>query len=474
MNEHESKDPEPIGMKETNPNDAESNGIQETDPRKGSHENAGGFKVIKEVVKHPLDPRNRIVKGMLYFLAAIGLGTVTVVTAMLISPGLAEKLYVRNQLEVAHGSTSAVATSKQTNADEKEAKNSNAKDADRSNANTGNDTDTTQQGATEQGAAQQNTGALTDAELGEIVRKGERSVVQVSGISSEMDYFNQSYENEHQAVGLLIASSEADYYVLTETRIVREAQTIRVRFYDESVSEATLYKEDANTGFAIIKIVKSTVPNATRVNMRLPDMGNSNMLTRGETVVAIGNPLGFSDSVVIGHIASLDNIQTVFDGKYNIITTDIQGNSSGSGILMNWEGEVVAVISQRIGNANQSVLTAYGSSQINPLISRMANNGTRAFIGLEGRDVDTSISNNTGIPEGMLITQVKVDSPAMHSGIKNMDVVTAVNGTAIRTVSDYLTVLLGLKEGGKVDVIVMRKGSDKYEKLTFQVTVGAE
>ena len=159
------------------------------------------------------------------------------------------------------------------------------------------------------------------------------------------------------------------------------------------------------------------------------------------------------------------------DSEYSILTTDMEGSSSTSGILVNMKGEIIGLIPQNIGDEGTTI-TAYAISGIKALIQRLSNNETTAYLGIKGREVTESLSHTTGIPVGLLVTEVTQDSPAMLAGFKEYDVITDISGKKIRTVQDLENVLLKLKADNVITVTAMRQGAEGYAQVTFSVTLG--
>ena len=297
-----------------------------------------------------------------------------------------------------------------------------------------------------------------------------RAMVTVVGISNEMDYFNQNYENQKQISGLLAAENQEELFILTEYRVVENVERIQVTFYDGSVVDAIYQRHDANTGLTILKVSKGDLKQTTRESLELAPLGSSRSVTQGEPVLALGSPIGYSDSVAYGVITSVTNTVSTLDTEYNLLTTDINGSEEGSGVLMNLNGEIVGVIAQAYSTEN--IVTALPVSQIRDLIESLSNNEARPYIGIRGQDVTEQISNTTGIPKGVLVTSVQPDSPAMLAGIKEYDVIVKINEDKIATFRQYRDSLDELKPGQTATVTAMRKGAAGYAEVEFQIPLG--
>lgn len=305
-----------------------------------------------------------------------------------------------------------------------------------------------------------------------VAEKPKRALVTVVGISSEMDYFNQNYENQKQISGLLAADNGQDLFILTEYRVVENVERIQVTFYDGSTVDAIYQRHDANTGLTILKVGLSELEDSTREGIELAPLGSSYGVTQGEPVMAIGSPMGYSDSVAYGVITSVTNKISTLDTEYNLLTTDINGSGEGSGVLINLDGEIIGIIAQSYSTEDKDIITALAVSQIKDLIESLSNDEARPYIGIKGQDVTAQISHRTGIPKGVLVTAVQADSPAMLAGMKEYDVVVKIGEDEISSFRQYRDRLDQLTPGQTVILTAMRRGAEGYAEVEFEVTVG--
>lgn len=304
--------------------------------------------------------------------------------------------------------------------------------------------------------------------------KPKHSLVQVIGISSEMDYFNQNYEDRKQVSGFMIAENDRDLFILTEYRAVANVKRIQVVFGDNSMADATVQKADENTGLAVVKVPLDSVLPSTKAAFVIATLGNSYYTTTGDPVLVLGSPMGYSDAVFFGVITSIKNKTSVFDHEYSLLTTDIEGSSTGSGILVNLNGEVIGVITQGLHQEGGSTITGISISEIKTLIQSLSNNETVSYAGIKGQEVTDDISTRTGIPLGLLTTDIAQDSPAMLAGIKEYDVIQEIAGQEIRNMNDLSKMIDSLKGGDVVSVKAMRKGASGYAEVNFSVTLSAK
>lgn len=300
----------------------------------------------------------------------------------------------------------------------------------------------------------------------------KRSLVTVIGIVNQMDYFNQNYENQQQITGLIVAEKGQDLLIMTEYRIVEQVERIQVTFWDSSTVDAIYQRHDANTGLTVLKVELAQLSEATRDGMELAPLGNSYSVSQGDPVLAIGSPMGYSDSVAYGVVTSVTNKISTLDTEYNLLTTDILGSPEGSGILINLEGEIVGIIAQTYSSDSKNIVTALAISQIKSLIESLSNNEARPYIGIKGQDVTEELSQRTGIPKGVLVNSVAEDSPAVFAGIMEYDVIVQIGEEKVQTLKQYQEQLGKCSPGQTVKVTAMRKGAEGYAEMEFTVTIG--
>ena len=293
--------------------------------------------------------------------------------------------------------------------------------------------------------------------------------MQVIGITSDMYYFNQAYENQKQLSGMIVAENGTDLFVLTEHRAVKAAERIQVIFCDGAMTDANIQKADESTGLAVLKVQMTSLKPETLAEIAAAPLGNSFAVSRGDPVMALGSPLGYSDSIAFGIITSTNQKISMIDREYGLLMTDIEYSSDGSGVLVDLEGDVVGVITQAFGSEDGGTIVL-PISQIKKLIENLSNNEKQIYVGIVGQDVTQDITDRTGIPRGVLVTSVMQDSPAMLAGIKEFDVIVRIGEEPVEILRDYTLIIEKLPEEETVTFTAMRKGAEGYTEITFEVT----
>ena len=304
-------------------------------------------------------------------------------------------------------------------------------------------------------------------------REANRFVVTVTGVKSDTDWFNNSYESRGQASGIIIADNGQELLILTERKVISDAQEVYVTFINDVTVEASMKHYDGNTGIAVLSVPKEQVDTDTMNAISVAKLGNSLTTMQGTMVIAVGSPLGTNYSILTGNITSTNNVISTIDNNYTVFTTDIVGSSSGSGVIINVNGEVIGLVMQDYGNEeDQTTLTAISISELKQLIEKLSNNQDIPYIGLGLTTVSAATAKEYDIPKGAYIKEVKMDSPALAAGLQSGDVITEMGGEVVYTVDSYESKLLALEPGDEVEIVVQRQGAEKYEEITCTVQVG--
>ncbi len=311
--------------------------------------------------------------------------------------------------------------------------------------------------------------------LSEVSKGAEKFLVTVTGVTSDVDWFNDTLENTGQATGIIVANNEQELLMLTNLGIVNNMEKITVTFIDGSTVEASLGKYDVNTQLAIVSVPLESITETTMNSISIASLGNSYASSKGDGVIAVGSPLGYSESVTYGMLTSTSKTVTTIDANYRIITTDAVGSSNASGALINLEGEVIGYISPSYStDTSMGVITAIAISDLKTDIEKLSSNQDIVYFGVKGSDVTVSIAEQQGLPVGVYIVETVLDSPAMNAGIQNGDVITKIEDVDIKSVRDLQNELAKYQSNQVISVVVKRQGIDEYKDIDFVITLGAQ
>lgn len=310
-------------------------------------------------------------------------------------------------------------------------------------------------------------------QMNEIAETASALIVKVSGYSTETDWFNEVYEHMSETSGLILRMDSNWIYVLTSSRVIENAQQIAVTFPNGEVTEASVRKQDLATEMAVLEIPLKNIKKSTRKNLETISMKGVSSVEKGEPVIAVGSPLGYTDSLAFGMITSVTACQSL-DNEYRVISTDISGNENSYGILLNLDGNIVGIISKKFSqDMEKSMVSALRIADMNYLMEMLMEAQPIPYLGIVGREVDAAAMQWFHMPQGIYIRQVEADSPAMHSGIQVADIITAIDGEQIYTVRQYADILRKYREGEAMTVMVKRKSMEGYVPAEIRVIVGA-
>lgn len=310
--------------------------------------------------------------------------------------------------------------------------------------------------------------------LNAVAQEAAKSVVEINGISGEEGWLEADYDKKNSVSGLIIADNGQQLLMLAKTSILKESNEVTVTFCDGKTYKAGVKKKDSNLGLGIYAVNRNDIQESTWSQSKIAVLGSSNSLSKGETAIAIGKPFNYAGGSGYGIISSNKNVIDTADGQYRLICTDIPGTVKGTGFIVNLKGEVTGIIDQSISDEDSMKLTtAYGISDLKELIELLSNGKAVPYVGILGIDVTESIEQQ-GIPQGVYVKEVEVDSPAMSAGIQSGDIITSIGGAEIKTVSGYQSVLIDKAVGTKVKIKGQRQGSGGYVDIDFNVTIGSK
>ena len=303
--------------------------------------------------------------------------------------------------------------------------------------------------------------------------QANHSIVTVTSVVSNTDWFHNSYESEGQGSGVIIQENASEVLILTEQKVITDPSRITVTFIDDTTAGAVMKKYDGNTGIAVLSVARSDISDSTLDTISIAEFGNSNGVTKGSIVIALGSPLGTNYSILTGNVTSTDNEISTIDHNYSIFTTDIVASKSSSGILINVSGQIVGMVMQDYSNSSEeNTLIAVSSTELKSMIDMLAEGKDIPYLGMTVTTVTEKIEKEYDIPEGVYIKEAMMDSPAMAAGLQSGDVITKINGEKIASDTAYSSQVMKLTPGDTIPVVVQRQGADGYSEITCEVEVG--
>ena len=311
------------------------------------------------------------------------------------------------------------------------------------------------------------------AGIREVAREVRKSIVTVVGVTPDVGWLDNEYENEGAVSGIVVADNGIELLILADVSSIEDAQSLEVAFQDGEVYQATLMKKDNNTGLAVISIAKTKIKSTTLEMAVAANLGTSGSSLVGIPVIALGRPMGTEGSLCYGNITSTGNVIRLPDSNYKLMTTDIYGSSSASGVLINLRGQVVGIIDMSKNSSDLSnLISAVGISDLKKLVESLSNDKDIAYFGVYGVDVTESANEELGVPLGAYITEIDMDSPAMNAGIQSGDVILKWNDMEIESYQDLVSTLLLEEPEKTVSITLMRQGPEGYTEMETTAVLG--
>ncbi len=311
------------------------------------------------------------------------------------------------------------------------------------------------------------------AGIREVAREVRKSIVTVVGVTPDVGWLDNEYENEGAVSGIVVADNGIELLILADVSSIEDAQSLEVAFQDGEVYQATLMKKDNNTGLAVISIAKTKIKSTTLEMAVAANLGTSGSSLVGVPVIALGRPMGTEGSLCYGNITSAGNVIRLPDSNYKLMTTDIYGSSSASGVLINLRGQVVGIIDMSKNSPDLSnLISAVGISDLKKLVESLSNDKDIAYFGVYGADVTESANEELGVPLGAYITEIDMDSPAMNAGIQSGDVILKWNDMEIESYQDLVSTLLLEEPEKTVSITLMRQGPEGYTEMETTAVLG--
>lgn len=301
-----------------------------------------------------------------------------------------------------------------------------------------------------------------------------KSMVLVTAVSSDTDWFSNTYESKGQSSGLIYGNNGIELLILSEYETIKNAEKITVTYHNNVQEEAVIKQYNQELNLAILS-VSITLNNATMIEneITLASLGSSNYSKIvGTPVVVVGSPLGKNGSIGYGMITYAGNQATLTDANYNILTTDIVGGGSSSGVVFNLQGQVIGIVTNQTDAELEHILSAYAITDLKEIVQKMSNGVPIAYLGISGVDVTEEAHTELNVPYGAYIKEVKMDSPAMLMGIQSGDIIVSINEHSVEKFSDFGSELMKVEAGQEVQLVIMRQSQEEYKEMDFIVTTG--
>lgn len=334
----------------------------------------------------------------------------------------------------------------------------------------------------------------TVTDVTEVVKAAMPSIVSVNNRYVETySFWGQQYSNEGDSAGsgIIVGQNDTELLLVTNFHVVDAAEELTVQFVDGSQAQAQLKGSDADKDLAVIAVQLADIEDDTRGAIAIASMGDSTQLILGEPVIAIGNALGYGQSVTTGVVSALNraiaaNTTQGYGQQDTEVNTFIQTNAAinpgnSGGALLNLKGEVIGITSNKIGGtAIEGMGYAIPISDAKPIIEDLMSKETRlrvseenkGYLGITGIDVVAEYARNYGAPQGVYVSSVMEGSGAAQAGLIRGDIITALNGEEITSMEELQNELSYYAAGETVELTIMQGSPVGYQAKSVMVTLG--
>lgn len=326
------------------------------------------------------------------------------------------------------------------------------------------------------------------SDIATIAKNAMPSIVSITNMSVQevQSFFGGTQQQESTSVGsgIIIGQTDSELLILTNNHVVEGNEKLTVSFVDNESVEANVKGTDSTKDLAVVAVKISDVKDSTMDEIAVATMGDSSKLEVGEQVVAIGNALGYGQSVTSGIVSATERTLDGYEGG-NLIQTDAAINPGNSGgALLNSNGEVIGINTAKVATDSvEGMGYAIPISDASDTIQNLMNQETKAkvseaeqgYLGIQGVDVSDESAKMYNMPTGVYISDVVKNGGAQQAGLAKGSVITGLEGTTISDMNSLKEQLQYYRVGDKVKVTVQVPGNNgEYTEKTVEVTLGSK
>ena len=297
-------------------------------------------------------------------------------------------------------------------------------------------------------------------------------VTAIHSIKNEKDWFDNLIESGHYYSGLVIAKTENEVLVLCPVQAIDAADTINVSFKNNYSKQATVKSADGHIGLAILSVDTSDADSGIKEGIEVIALGNSYLVSRGDIALAIGSPTGFNYSTGYGWVSYISKDVSIVDSSAMFMHTSLALDNAKGSFLVNTSGELIGIATAAYPSES-STGVAIGISDLKARLEYMINAMPAAYIGIKPIDINAK-AKESGVPEGIYVTEVVADSPSYISGIQVGDIISEIDGIKVSSTAAYKEVIDKLTVGKEINIKLYRdNGKNEYSQLDINLTVAS-
>ena len=358
-------------------------------------------------------------------------------------------------------------------------------------------TSTTSTSAVTSNASLTKTSSVVTSDVSSVVENVMPSIVSITNMSVQevQNYFGgtSKQESESAGTGIIISQNDSELLVVTNNHVVAGSDTLTVTFADGNSVEANIKGTDSEYDVAVVAVPLDSISEDTKKAISVATLGDSTELKVGEPAIAIGNALGYGQSVTTGVISALNRSVSETDqttgetteSSVKLIQTDAAINPGNSGgALVNASGEVIGINSSKlVGDSVEGVGYAIPISDVSDLIENLMNQETKTkvaeadqgAIGIKGMSVSTEYSQQLNMPEGVYVSEVTKGGGAEKAGMTRGCIITGINGTTFSSMDDLQEQQQYYAKGDEVELTIqVPQSNGEYQEQSVTVILGAK
>ena len=322
-------------------------------------------------------------------------------------------------------------------------------------------------------------------DVASVAKKVMPSIVSITGTYvTTYDYWFNSYQKESTGAGsgIIIGKDDKYLYLATNYHVVQNAKSLSVTFVNDKSADATVKGYVENNDIAVVTVKLSDISDDTLNEIKEIQVGSSEDLSVGDPCVAIGNALGYGQSVTVGYISALNREISASDETVKVLQTDAAINPGNSGgALVNMNGELIGINTAKYSDTSvEGMGYALPISDVQDIINdliagkNVSNDGTtsgQAYLGISAQTITSQYSQLLNMPEGVYISSVEQGSAAEECGLQSGDIICSLDGEDIADMDTFHDRIVACKPGDKVTIVYYRNNNGNYEKQTTTATL---
>ena len=293
---------------------------------------------------------------------------------------------------------------------------------------------------------------------------------------------SQSYEVPSSGSGIIIGENDTELLIVTNNHVVQDTVSLKITFVDDTAVDAAVKGTDPDTDLAVISVPLDQIPQETKEKIAVARLGDSDGLKVGQGVIAIGNALGYGQSVTVGYVSALNREIKTSDGNTRVLLqTDAAINPGNSGgALLNMKGEVIGINAAKYSSTEvEGIGYAIPVSSVQDILDELMNRKTRSevaeekrgYLGIQGTTVDEDAATAFGMPKGVYVYKILKDGAAADSQLREKDIITKLDGMTVKSMQELQKFLKGYETGETIELLVQRQEDGQYKEIQIPVTL---